>query len=345
MQNTIQKFSTRNQNYLLSSLTPAKPLTSENNKKEDGQKYFNNSALIGSLTGLAIIGGGTAAIISGHIAGFKNMTGIGENINQSANVILEKISKLKKLVTEDYILRRTRIIQDLNKFGEFDYKLPFKNGKDLRTKITKLEEEYSEIDAIYKNNVQENSTIIKDKIRNLSTDSEWKELRKLRKQFMKTMQNSSAGEQRRIASEKITFINDLLITKVYPQDAAKYNLYGITEKQALELVRKEFNSYKEFTEYYDSIKDLSIPFRFEEIGNRFSHNGSLSLADIFPEETGAIKNSAKLREDTFSKLEAARNLYKTYLKKLEQLAKEYRQTSGIIELRTLWNSLKTLQTK
>ena len=321
-------------------MTPAKPMKS---KTDDNSDSSNSAALWGSLTGLALTGCCIWGIVSGHSTGSRQISAATENLSQSADILLEKISKLRKLIFEDYTHRRNRIVQNLNRFDEFDYKIPFKNGKTLQAKISKLENEYSEINEIYKNNVSENSKIIKQKIKELSTDTEWKDLRKLRKQFIKIMQTPSAGEQRQIASEKITFINDLLITKVYPQDSAKYNLYGITEQQAMELVKKDFKTYEEFTNYYDSIKNNDIPFHFEEIGNRFFHNGTLSLADVFPEEMGAIKNSAKLREETFSKLTAAKSLFQKYLDSMKQLATEYRQTDGIKELKTLLRNLHAIK--
>jgi len=343
MPNTIQSLSINsNKSYFLNSPNSSANLPAKNpeSKKND---YHNSKTILASLSALAVIGASVWGIKHSSKPKPNQIKKNETDVLEAVDVVKDKINKLKKLIFEDYISKKTKIIDQMNKFDEFEYKVPFNTGKDLQDKISVFEKEYVEMSANSYEVISKNKKIIRNKLAALMPDSDWQELKKLRKHFIKTMRTDKDVEQRKIAGEKLILVNDLLINKVYPETIDKYNLYGITNQQAFEIVKKDFKTYDDFTEYYDSIKNMDIPFNFEELDKRFSHNGTLSLKDIFPEEITAIESSTELLDETTKKLTATKILYNKYQSKIKQLAQEYRETDGVKELKELLDDLKALK--
>ena len=142
---------------------------------------------------------------------------------------------------------------------------------------------------------------------------EFNELRKLRKALIKTATTSNSEDEVKIANEKITMINDLLINRVYPDEAAKYKLlHNIDDEQVFGLVKENFESYEQFVNKYDSLKGQEMDFDFSCLDNKFRHKESLRFKDIFPKEADIINTNTQLIEDARLNLFATENLYNTY---------------------------------
>jgi hypothetical protein len=302
---------------------------------------------MGSLAGLAVIGTSVWTIKKHYSKPTKlkpkDLTPA--EIQNSIAEIEIKIEKLKKIISDNYISERNHIISQLNEFGEYEYKIPFENSRDLNSKIKNLEKQKTTDISRSTKIIEENNQIIRDKIKQLSADEKWKELKTIRKQLVYTLHNKkSTPEQKKIANEKISFVNDLITNMVYPEEAAKYkSIYGLTEEQTYELVTREFETHEAFMKEFDRIKDKDIPFGFDSMDKRFSHTGSLSLRDIFPEEIATIESNKKHIKQINVALESAKELYGKYHKKLVALAKEFKNKEEVLELKTLIEQLKSLK--
>ena len=150
-------------------------------------------------------------------------------------------------------------------------------------------------------------------------------------------------EQVKIANEKIPMVNDLLINRVYPEEMEKFSsIYGLEDSQAFEMIRKHYASHENFMKEYDELKNLSIPFDYDIIDRRFSHNGELSLLDVFPDEILSIKSNLELIKSFGIDLKGIKELEKKYVTKLSELTEDFRKSSDIEKLKNLTQRLKEL---
>lgn len=301
-----------------------------NNTPEE--KNSSKNMLLGTLSGLAVLGG-SVYWIKYRKNMWNNFPAHSGTLSNNLDVLIEEVGKLKKLIREDYLSKRQALINKMNDPGEFGFELSFKDNKDLKKKVNIIEEQYGPAAENAKKVLEENRQIIIDKLRKLSSDPEWNELKILRKKLVKTMTTSPSMDQRKIAENKIPMVNDLITNKVYPDEVENYkSMYGIDNQKISELVRKEFASYDEFVNEYTSLNQENV-FDIPFMDRRFSHTSRLSFETVFPEETGIMKTCKSLIDINKARLDSAKKLYSDFNNKIRDLGVEYRETESIKDLK------------
>ena len=311
-------------------------------KQPEDKSYFNTKTILGTLAGLAVIGTSIYMFKSGKNKEIKNKI-TPEQIQGEIDTVKEEIAVLKKLIRENYVAKKNTLINKLNEFQEFDYKFPFDNHSQLRSKIESFESTSGKRMTNSQNIINNERKTIKDKLSVLSKNPEWKELKLIRKNLRKIISDGNDMEQVKIANEKIPMVNDLLINRVYPEEMEKFSsIYGLEDSQAFEMIRKHYASHENFIKEYDELKNLSIPFDYDIIDRRFSHNGELSLLDVFPDEILSIKSNLELIKSFGIDLKGIKELEKKYVTKLSELTEDFRKSSDIEKLKNLTQRLKEL---
>ncbi len=311
-------------------------------KQPEDKSYFNTKTILGTLAGLAVIGTSIYMFKSGKNKEIKNKI-TPEQIQGEIDTVKEEIAVLKKLIRENYVAKKNTLINKLNEFQEFDYKFPFDNHSQLRSKIESFESTSGKRMTNSQNIINNERKTIKDKLSVLSKNPEWKELKLIRKNLRKIISDGNDMEQVKIANEKIPMVNDLLINRVYPEEMEKFSsIYGLEDSQAFEMIRKHYASHENFMKEYDELKNLSIPFDYDIIDRRFSHNGELSLLDVFPDEILSIKSNLELIKSFGIDLKGIKELEKKYVTKLSELTEDFRKSSDIEKLKNLTQRLKEL---
>ncbi|MBR6099488.1 hypothetical protein IKP85_07050 [bacterium] len=321
---------------------PQEQLLDKKKQEPEDNGYFSSGTIIASLSGLAVIVGGIWGIKSGKIRiGNGNFSGSGHgNINLSD--IREQIADLKNILKPEYIAKRQKIVKELNQFGEYDYRVPFSNGGELGKEVRERRDTYLRTKNNADKIIKYNMAIIRKKMQALSAFPEFKELRKIRKALVKTVTESKSVDEIKIANQKIILVNDLLINRVYPREAVKYErIYGISDEKAFALVRKKHETYEEFMADYKACQNKDVPFDYDGVEKRFMHKNKLELTDIFPVETDTITTNRNLTEAAKEDYEEANVVYGKYLKKLKALALEFREIDEMKELKRLNQLLKT----
>ncbi len=316
-------------------------------KEETSSKdYFSKKTILASLAGLAVLGTSVWAVkkYSSKSIAQTGQKLTPEDVRGKIDETKARISELKEIINSNYLSRKNHIIEELNNFGEFDYRVPFENIKQLRDKISTLEKDTGSSIENSTKIINENKQIIRSKSEKLSSNERWQELNLLRERLIKILNdNTSTAEQKNIANEKVPLVNDLLINMVYPEEAAKYKgIYGLTDTQTYELVNKEFATLDGFMKEFDRIKDKEIPFNFDTMDKRFSHNGSLSEQDLFPEETAIINSNERRIKEINTELKAVKDLCEKYAEKIKLLAADFRKIPEVQELKSLNKQLKVL---
>ena len=314
-------------------------------KEESPSKgYFSKKTILASLAGLAVLGGSVWAVkkYSSKSAVHTTQKLTPEEIKGKIDETKARIAELKEIISSNYLSRKKHLIEELNNFGEFDYRVPFENVKELRNKISSLEKGTGSGIENSTKIISENKQIIRSKSEKLASDERWQELNLLRERLVKILNDDTCtAEQKNIANEKIPLVNDLLINMVYPEEAAKYKgIYGLTDTQTYELVNTEFAALDDFMKEFDRIKDKEIPFSFDTMDKRFSHNGSLSEQDLFPEETAIINSNEKRIKEINTELKAAKDLCEKYAERIKLLAGDFRKMSEVQELKSLNKQIK-----
>lgn len=353
MPNLIQNFSNNNQpqKFFISPVTdtkpaaknlPAKKPVAEQSPKD---RYFNSSTIIASLAGLAVLAGGVWGIQSGKIKlGSKRNTLSRQEIIAEIGNIKERISDIKNILVPEFTHKKQKIIKELNKFGEYDYKLPFSSIRELKGEISVRNAEHQRVLANSKAIIADNKQIIKGKLEKLMQDPEWQELKNTRKALIKTVKAGKSLDDIKIANKKVSLVNDLLINKAYPERSADFKrLYGIDDNQALQLIRTPFKTYDEYVAAFKSKQNHDIPFDYLAFEHRFSHKNKLQLKDVFPVEAEVIYTNEKLIESTKKDYDEAVKLYERYREKILSLASEFRQYEETVELKQLIIRLKELR--
>ncbi len=358
MASLFQQIGSNTQNfYMTNTQSVSKSLESEKmpvEKPQPTQKdnYFNNKTILGSITGLGILGVCIWRMKSGKAPDKKNTPSLpqvtkpsAEKIQAEITVLNEKITNLKNLIKSDYIAKRKNIIDNLNQFDEYSYNFPFSNRNDLNKTIENLEKDYNE--TLPKSNkiIKDNRDAIRNTLSELSQNPEWKELKLARKNLIKVLEDENkTDDEILIANNKISFINDLLVNRAHPDLLASYKeISAIDDAQALELVRKNFKVYNRFTQKLESMKDKDAKLRLDKSDKYFNHTGKLSLSDIFHDEMQSIKVRTKTLKTKLSKLNAAKSLRDKLDIENGQLVKDYRNTESVKQLQSLVKELKTLK--
>ena len=345
MENKISTINTKKN--INSKLPVNNPKTNSDKISQQPVKdsYFNQKTIIGSLFGLALLGTSTFLCIK-HFRKPKvqnSKTKIdAKHLKLEIKNIKERINYLKNLVKVNYVEQRNHLYKNNTNLDEYSVDINFTNFNDLKSEIKTLRRnnngKINKINEI----INKNRQIVIEKLKNLSSNKEWNDIKKLRKQTRKIIETSTNEEQKKIAQEKMPLINDLIYNRVYPENIENYkNLYGIEDKNVLELVKKEFSSYEEFMKAFDSLKNPTEKFDYTIIEERISSTGPLTLKDVFPKEIDTIDSNLKLKKEYETQLKEYEKIYRIILDKLVELAKKYRNCSEIKELKNLTVQLKT----
>ena len=349
MTSTIQNISNINQsNFFMkapvaeNSITKQSENVSENNQHSKEDSFYNAKTIIASLSGLAVIGGVIWKIKSGKSKSAEIIPL--ENSKNRINEITERITELRKTIKEEYFAKKQKLVEDMNNFDEFDDKIPFTNPKDLYNMVQERHAAYIAKSEKLKGIIEKKSKEIKAKIKELEKNQEWRELLKLRKAIIKDLGNCTTEDEAKILNDKVIMVNDLLINRVYPEEMVNYPKFiGLEDKKAFELVRKNFSTYSDFMEEYESsLSDFSEPL-LDNANTRFIQKDALKLKYIFPKEMSVINTNKKALTNTRKAYEAAERTYKKYKTKKQQLNSESQQSENVRELKQLIKELKSLE--
>lgn len=128
----------------------------------------------------------------------------------------------------------------------------------------------------------EASEKIKNILKNLQGDSEWKELRKIRKELLKVVKDPKAGEQADIAGEKVKLLNNMIVCKVYPSEEPLFKGCAMMDiHDAKQLVGMNFNTLEDFRKTEKSMQKYD--FEMDLYEKFFFTTEKLSLKNVFSE--------------------------------------------------------------
>lgn len=353
MPNLLQSISANNQISTFQTVQPivkyvAPQVKSENNTQSAGGKdYFSNRTLYGSLVGLAAIGSGIFLIskkLKNPVKSSLSNVVQSEQISGRIQEISDKINGLKKLIYNDYISKRKFMTEKFVAAWEEIGVEPFADGKELQQRLNIRSIKYQDVLDSSGKIIEENKNLIKERLKTLGKDSDFIELRKLRKSLMNTINTAKTEDEVKIAREKLFMVNDLLINKVYPEEAERFaGLYNMEESAIRKLVGDNFASYNDFIAKYNSIKSGESDFDFAVADNGFNHFDKLRFIDVFPKEAKVIVANREIVQAAKDDLWCYQSLQKSYSTVLSELAESYRQTEGVAELKSLVEQLNSLK--
>ena len=322
------------------------PLTSSEAllKTEREQRNKNNLIML-SLLGLATLGGGTYYAYNNHKKNLNqkgNSPSAQEKLQTEYNILKKDTENTRQLVVKDFQAKVKKLRNDENIFDEFDVEIPFTNGKDLRQQVMTMETDTPNIIAKQNEIINQKKSIIKSKIAELSSNNEWKELRQIAKQMKKTIETSKNYDEIEITKKKLTYVNDLIINKIYPENIPDYEkVFGITQKDLLGIIKKDFKTVEEYENYFNSKKHKPIN-PFAELEEIFVHNGPMTLEQMFSRETQVIERCQEKIKEANHRLKFGKEHLARYEQKLKTLVANYRKTEGMVELKSKMAQLRKL---
>ncbi len=320
------------------------PLTSSEVPLKAEREKRNKNLIMLSLLGLATLGGG------GYYAYNKRKNDLNntekpptarEKLQAGYRVLKKDTENTRQLVVKDFQAKIKKLRNDENVFDEFDVEIPFTDGKDLRRQVMKMETDAPIIIAKQNEIINEKKNIIKSKITELSGDSDWKELRQIAKQMKKTIQTTKNYDEIEITKQKLAYVNDLIINKIYPENIPDYEKFiGMTQNDLLGIIKKDFKTLEEYQNYFNpKTKPTKLCAELEEI---FVHNGPLTLKQMFSRETQVIERCREKIKDTNRRLKFGKEHLLRYDQKLKALVENYKKTEGMIELKSKTAQLRKI---
>ena len=289
-------------------------LKADDNLKPASQKAISkNDMLMYTLGGLAVLGS-VAAIIKSHNSARKHKT------SQKDPNIMETLklrTRIKNKFTEKRAPIVNRLLEEIANFNP-DYK--FMTISQINAMKMKMDAENTALETRLVKHKAESLQLLKNKISNLSSDNEWQGLRKLRKNYIKTLKSKASAEKKQIANKKIIIINDLLINKAYPEEVEAFKqLYKIDPADALEFVKKDTKTLKDYNEEFKAAQKLDIPYSIPVRDRNFTHILPLKLIDVFPDEALAYnecESKLKYINRITTRLDEILNKYKEDISKI-----------------------------
>lgn len=215
------------------------------------------------------------------------------------------ISGIKNKIKNAYLTKKSKIIEDC-KSNVVDEK-EIQKYNDMKNEV---------------------SAKIKSTLKDLQADSEWVELRKIRKSLLKTLNSDKKSSQHDVASKKIELVNNILICKLYPEEEQAFKDTTLMDiSNAIEVIKTPFNSLNEFnTAFYAKQK---YDFDFAENEKFFYKECNLTLKDLFPDDMKKYDYAnEKIKE---LNLEPKTKLHE----KLVELAKEFQVSEDVKKLKNL----------
>ncbi len=289
-------------------------------KKEKFIKDDKTKMLLAGLGGLAVIGAG-AVLVYNRLKKGKASGTQSSPLDAAKNKARDEFKKLKESMLEEFnenlpdeLKVRTGVTFKSSKELE-DFKEALKTGDDFSV------EKYETMRA-------ETSAKVKAQLQKLEGDSEWQELRKMRKTLIKSA--DAEDDAGKIAREKIYIINDLMAYKVDPSREQVFkNRNMIDVSDGFALVRRDFKSADEF--YAEKEKVTKYDFDFDLGEGFFAGHKPLTINDLFEDE----QDTYNFAKDNLKKIETIcteviPKAKETLHQKLSELAQSFR-TSEFIE--------------
>lgn len=289
-------------------------------KKEKFIKDDKTKMLLAGLGGLAVIGAG-AVLVYNRLKKGKASGTQSSPLDAAKNKARDEFKKLKESMLDEFnenlpdeLKVRTGVTFKSSKELE-DFKEALKTGDDFSV------EKYETMRA-------ETSAKVKAQLQKLEGDSEWQELRKMRKALIKSA--DTQDDAGKIAREKISIINDLMSYKVDPSREQVFknrNMMDVSDGFAL--VRRDFVSADEF--YAKKEKVTKYDFDFDIGEGFFAGHKPLTINDLFEDE----QDTYNFAKDNLKKIETIcaeviPKAKETLHQKLSELAQGFR-TSEFIE--------------
>lgn len=221
------------------------------------------------------------------------------NLKRVSSDFTEKTANLKGFIRKAYLAKKAEILKNhnavsVNQDGINQY-------SDLKNKA---------------------SIAIKERLKNLQKDDEWMNLRKLRKNLLKTIEREKFGETCDIASKKIEMINNVLICKLYPEEEQAFKNNTLMDvSDAVDIINKTFTKFEDFDNEYLSRQKYEFDFNLDD--KFFFTNSKLTLKDLFPEEVNQYQTSKEKIQEL--KFEPKKILHE----KLKALAQEFRAREDV----------------
>lgn len=177
---------------------------------------------------------------------------------------------------------------------------------------------------------------LKSQLSVLQKDSDWVELRKIRKNLLK-QKKTATKENRPIIEFHIELIDNILLSKV-SKDSSKVTLFeelfGMNLKEASKMARKSSKEVFENVDYHSNNR----PFETMAMDSR-----QLKLSDFFKQEVkqwGIANNTVKDTESVFKFLDNQKQKFQEYQK---TLAQEFRQSDDVKALKELNRQITELE--
>lgn len=331
MENTLQKtFNLNQSSYIMRTQPIVQRHKTENIQKVNPQNgdTDHNNTIMRVLGGLAILGAAGLLIRTNLIAA-KN-----QQFKEGYDVI--EVIKLREYIKNEYKAKRKVFNEKLNDYAKSENLPLFTSRKDLEANIRRLEHtkaawinEFAELKV-------RNNNKIKEKLRMLAQNAEWKELRTIRKNLLETLERSSKvpSDEHKIAKNKIMLINDLIINAVYPEEKTAFvKYYNMDEKSVLDIVK---GNYENVDEYYKTFAEKQInndELDYYPLRERnFSHALPLQLIDIFPNEIASNMACDAAFLQLKSDIMAHKQFFEKYLELQKEFITEFRNSENVRKL-------------
>lgn len=283
------------------------PMSKKETGKTHNQKFLSNETnkIFAGLGGLAVIGLSVVLISRSRKSTAPKLI-----------IKSEDIGSVKNKIKTEYLDKKSKIFEDC-KSTTVDEK-EIKKYNDMKNEI---------------------SSNIKSTLKNLQSNSEWVELRKIRKSLLKTLNADKKSSQHDVASKKIELVNNILICKLYPQEEQAFKDTTLMDiSDAFEIIKTPFNSLEEFNSAFYAKQKYD--FDFAENEKFFYKECNLTLKDLFPDDMKkydyANEKIKELNLEPKTKLhEKLVDLAKNFklsedVKKLKMMNKNKTQTAPII---------------
>lgn len=287
-----------------------------------------NEMLMYTLGGLAVLGT-AGAIIKSQLSSRNNAAD-----PHNANIL--EIIKLKTRIKDKFTEKRAPIVNRLfEELAAFNPDYKFNTIGQVNAMKMQMDAENKALKSQIVTHKSEKLNVLKNKINSLSSDAEWQDLRKLRKNCIKIYNSNASAAEKQIAEKKIIIINDLLINKAYPEEVEAFEqLYKMTHSDALEFVKKDYKTLNDYNEAFRAAQKSDIPYGIPVRDRNFTSIKPLKLRDVFPDEVLACEecdSELKYRNLKTERLDKIINNYKDDVRKL---AEDFRNSVDVKSLKT-----------
>ncbi len=337
---TIQAINTVQNNARLNKPS----FTSEPKTQEE--KSNGKALLLGSLVALAI-GGGIYLATRGKSKGSSTSSAASQTVSNTeaspVKALEEKITKLKQDIRGRFVEARDSYWGNrdnlggsplfiTNDLGLINYAHSIKQADEVLTRLLKAKDV-----ADAKKVLAEFSQSVRSKLAELSTDADWVEMRKLRKQLIKDDLNKNYN------GERLSLINEILYAKV--NGKSKFlDIIGLSVDDAIRMVKaQEFpkDTYSNLIRRASNVGTMDANFkRIMRDENQMvspltkMHFGDFNNIDIarftIRENQRQIKHTLEWQEKFHERLEVFHNT----------VLADFRQSDKVKQLKQLVEQLK-----